>query len=108
MVSLKLDSNNNLLYKNNFLTIDNQDAIIQDIKTLLLMFKSEYPFNLDEGLDWYNLASYNNVNAIKTAIKERILSDSRIKAINSLEVSFKNGKMGLSAELVTKWGIINV
>ena len=108
MVSLKLDKENNIIFKNSFLTIENQDAIIQDIKNLLLMFKSEYPFDLNMGIEWYNLATYNNLNVIKTAIIERILTDKRIKSVNSLNVAFENGKLQINAELVTSYGVINV
>ena len=60
MRTLKLDKNNNLTFSNDFLTIDNKEAIKQDIKTLLLMWVTEYPFNINQGLNWYQLSKYNN------------------------------------------------
>ena len=51
MKTLKLDKNNNLTFSNNLETIENKDAIKQDIKTLLLMWLTEYPFNTNEGLN---------------------------------------------------------
>lgn len=33
-----------------------EQAIKLDIKNLLLMFKTEYPFNLTEGIPWYDKA----------------------------------------------------
>lgn len=108
MTSLKLDTNNNIVFENNFLTISDQDAIIQDVKNLLLMFQSEYPFDLTMGIPWYKLLTYNNSNVIKNVVKERILEDNRIKSVNNLKVFFENGKMQISAELITDLGIINV
>ena len=37
-----------------------EQAIKLDIKNLLLMFKTEYPFNLTEGIPWYDNALKNN------------------------------------------------
>lgn len=108
MTSLKLDKDNNIVFQNNFLTISNQDAIIQDVRNLLLMFQGEYPFDLTMGIPWYQLATYNNSNIIKNIVKERILEDNRIKSVKHLNVFFENGKMQISAELITDLGIINV
>lgn len=108
MTSLKLDKNNNIIFQNNFLTISDQDAIIQDVKNLLLMFQTEYPFDLTMGIPWYELATYNNSNVVKNTIKERILEDNRIQSVNNLNVFFENGKMQISAELITDLGVINV
>lgn len=108
MISLKLDKNNNIIFQNNFLTISDQDAIIQDVKNLLLMFQTEYPFDLTMGIPWYELSTYNNPNVIKNTIKERILEDNRIQSVNNLNVFFENGKMQISAELITDLGVINV
>ena len=108
MVSLKLDNQNNLIFKNNFMLVENKEAIIQDIKNLLLMFETEYPFDLTMGIPYYELAKNNNSNIIKNTIKERILEDTRVESITSLEVSFKGGKLQISAELNTSEGVVNV
>ena len=101
MRTLKLDKNNNLTFSNNLETIESKDAIKQDIKTLLLMWLTEYPFNTNEGLNWYQLATYNNKNDIIAEVKERILQDKRVLNINSIEVSFNNNLLSIEAELET-------
>ena len=53
MQTLRLDKNNNLILGNSFDTLDGAEAIKQDIKTLLLMWITEYPFNINKGLNWY-------------------------------------------------------
>ena len=108
MRTLKLDKNNNLTFSNNLETIESKDAIKQDIKTLLLMWLTEYPFNTNEGLNWYQLATYNNKNDIIAEAKERILQDKRVLNINSIEVSFNNNLLNIEAELETSEGIVNV
>lgn len=108
MKTLKLDKNNNLTFSNNLETIDNKDAIKQDIKTLLLMWLTEYPFNTNEGLNWYQLATYNNKNDIIAEVKERILQDRRVLNVNSIDISFNNNLLNIEAELETSEGIVNV
>ena len=108
MKTLKLDKNNNLTFSNNLETIESKEAIKQDIKTLLLIWLTEYPFNTNEGLNWYQLATYNNKNDIIAEVKERILQDKRVLNINNIEVSFNNNLLNIEAELETSEGIVNV
>ena len=108
MTTLKIDKNNNLEFSNDLQTIDSTEAIKQDIKTLLLMWLTEYPFNINEGLNWYQLSTYNNKNDIIIAVKDRILQDKRILNVNSIEVYFNNNILSIEAELETTEGIINV
>lgn len=108
MTTLKIDKNNNLEFSNDFQTIDSKEAIKQDIKTLLLMWLTEYPFNINEGLNWYQLSTYNNKNDIIIAVKDRILQDKRILNVNSIEVYFNNNILSIEAELETTEGIVNV
>lgn len=108
MTTLKIDKNNNLEFSNDFQTIDSKEAIKQDIRTLLLMWLTEYPFNINEGLNWYQLSTYNNKNDIIIAVKDRILQDKRILNVNSIEVYFNNNILSIEAELETTEGIVNV
>ena len=108
MTTLKIDKNNNLEFSNDFQTIDSTEAIKQDIKTLLLMWLTEYPFNINKGLNWYQLSTYNNKNDIIIAVKDRILQDKRILNVNSIEVYFNNNILSIEAELETTEGIVNV
>ena len=108
MKTLKLDKNNNLTFSNNLETIESKEAIKQDIKTLLLMWLTEYPFNTNEGLNWYQLSTYNNKSDIIAEVKERILQDKRVLNINNIEVSFNNNLLNIEAELETSEGIVNV
>lgn len=108
MQTLRLDKNNNLMFGNSFDTLSGAEAIKQDIKTLLLMWLTEYPFNINEGLNWYQLSTYNNKNDIIIAVKDRILQDKRVLNVNSIEVYFNNNILSIEAELETTQGIVNV
>ena len=72
------------------------------------MWLTEYPFNINEGLNWYQLSTYNNKNDIIIAVKDRILQDKRVLNVNSIDVSFHNNLLSIEAELETIEGIVNV
>lgn len=109
MVSLKLDNRNNLMFNSNFLTVSENEAVAQDIKNLLLLFKTENPFNLEEGINYYDLANENNRALIEDTIIERILQDGRIKSVKTIVVNFNNMNMNITTQLQLKNGsIINV
>lgn len=109
MTTFKLDSSNNLQFESNFETLSGSEALIQDIRTLLLMFKGEYPFNNDIGIDYYALMSANDRNELINTIFDRIKADSRVKSIKDSSVNVKNGKLELTCEILTSWGeVINV
>lgn len=108
MDTFYLDSNNNLVTSSDFILKSGQDAIIQDIKTLLLMFQSENPLNQNEGIAWYELLNQNNLASIQDAITKRLLEDTRIKNVRNMQLTNTNGTLEISATLYTTEGIINV
>lgn len=108
MKSFALDSNNNLIVSNKITTKSGVNAIKQDIKTLLLMFFNEYPFDRRKGIDWIDLTLRNNRVALKEAIIKRLLQDTRIKNIKNLDLQNENGKISITAEIYTSEGVINV
>lgn len=85
--SFKLDSNNNIIYNRNLTLISNEEALVQDIKNRLYMYKGEYPFNINEGIDYINYVRENNETGLLNAIIKRILEDTRIS-----NVSFEKGR----------------
>lgn len=93
MTSFKLDNSNNIVFNSNFVLVSDTEAIAQDAKNRLLMFETEYPFNLDEGIPYYELAKQNNKAVIENAIIERLLEDTRIKSVSTVSVNFINKKM---------------
>lgn len=107
-MTLETNNQNNLIFKTNFSKITGIESIKQDIRHRLLMWQTEYPFNINEGLPWYDLANSNDKNALKIAVKKRILEDARIKSVLALEISFLKGELQLVATLKTTEGIVNV
>ena len=108
METFYLDSNNNLVVTTDFLTKSGLEAIKQDVKTLLLMFQTENPLNLKEGLEWYDLLNKNNLVLIQTRITQRLLEDNRIRNVRNMELRMVNGALEISATLYTTEGVLNV
>lgn len=77
-VSFKLDSNNNIINNSNIILISDKAALVQDIKSLLYMYKGEYPYNTNKGIDYINYIRNNDETGLLAAIQSRILEDTRV------------------------------
>lgn len=108
MDTFALDSNNNLIVGDKIAVKGGIECIKQDIKTLLLMFFKEYPFDRRKGINWQDLTLRNNRVMLKEAIIKRLLQDPRIKNIKNLDLTNENGKISITAEIYTSEGVINV
>ena len=76
--SFKLDSNNNIINNSNFILISDTDALVQDIKTRLYMYKGEYPYNINQGIDYIDYMRSGDEKGLLAGIQRRILEDDRI------------------------------
>lgn len=94
-VSFKLDSNNNIINNSNIITVSDKDALVQDIKTLLYMYKGEYPYNKNQGIDYIGYMRDNNEQGLLAAIQARILEDSRVS-----NVTFETAKESSNLKIV--------
>ena len=109
MTTFKLDKNNNLCFESEFELLGGADALIQDIRNMLLMFKGEYPFDSSVGLDYYGMMSNQSKENIEQVILDRIRQDERVKSIKNVETTAKNGELNLSMQILTSWGeLVNV
>lgn len=94
-ISFKLDSNNNIINNSNIITVSDKDALVQDIKTLLYMYKGEYPYNTNKGIDYINYIRNNDETGLLAAIQSRILEDSRVS-----NVTFESAKESNNLKIV--------
>ena len=109
MTTFRIDEFNNLMLTGNIITISDDDATKQDLKTLLRMFNTEYPFDTREGVPYYNLSIRNNKELIKSNIVSRVMQDTRVKAVKRIDVVFLNRRMNISLDVILKNGVtINV
>lgn len=94
-VSFKLDSNNNIINNSNLIMVSGTPALVQDIKTLLYMYKGEYPYNTNKGIDYIEYMRNNDETGLLAAIQSRILEDSRVS-----NVTFETAKESNNLKIV--------
>lgn len=94
-LSFKLDSNNNIINNSNIVTVSDKDALVQDIKTLLYMYKGEYPYNTNKGIDYIAYLQNNDETGLLAAMQQRILEDTRVT-----NVTFETSKESNNLKIV--------
>lgn len=109
MTTLRLDSHNNIIAGDSFLTLQGNEALRQDIRTRLSMFLGEYPFNTTQGVDYIGLLQDNNRDNIKNAIIAEIKKDSRVAQVTIIKAELDKGVLMLDIQITSTQGeIINV
>lgn len=91
-ISFKLDSNNNIINNSNIITVSDKDALVQDIKTLLYMYKGEYPYNKNQGIDYISYMRNDDETGLLAAMQTRILEDERVTNV-TFETEKNNGNL---------------
>lgn len=91
-ISFKLDSSNNIINNSNFILVSDKDALVQDIKTRLYMYKGEYPYNKNQGIDYISYLRNNDETGLLAALQQRILEDERVTNV-SFETEKNNGNL---------------
>lgn len=94
-LSFKLDSNNNIINNSNIVTVSDKDALVQDIKTLLYMYKGEYPYNTNKGIDYIAYLQNNDETGLLATMQQRILEDARVT-----NVTFETAKESNNLKIV--------
>lgn len=91
-LSFQLDSKNNIVHNSNFIFISDKAALVQDIKTLLYMYKGEYPYNTNKGIDYIEYMRNNDETGLLAAMQQRILEDTRVTNV-TFETDENNGNL---------------
>lgn len=107
MISLKVDKNNNLLASGEIETAQGVGAIAQDIKNYLMMWRSEYPYDVTQGIDYKTFYQTQDKQELLTEITNRIMADSRIISVDydisnktqNLQINLKTVLGGVTIEL---------
>lgn len=102
--SLKLDENNNLVFGSNFVLCDGIESLTQDLKTKLDLWKGEFIYNLELGIDYKSLLLNNNIDLLKSSIEDSINDDPRVKSVEITELEVKEGLWNLQAKVTTEEG----
>lgn len=105
MITFAVDNNNNLLFKSDIIVKSGLDAIVQDVRTRLNMWKGEDIYNIENGIDYKNIIQSNNIQVIKNIIKDEILKDDRIEKIEFLEFNNYFNKLNIKLQIETTEGV---
>ncbi len=92
-----LDANKDWTFgqgQNNFFS--NNAAIVQNIRTRLLMFLGDCFFDLGAGIDWINLLGSKNQVALNLAISTTILNTENVVGIRQLTTDFNSNTRNFS------------
>lgn len=109
MQTFKLDNKNNLIVNSNIVLINDNEALLQDINTKLRLIKGEYPFNINDGIDYFNLIQNNNRANIKETIIKELLKDSRISQVIIDKLETNGNTLILDIRIITIDGsVLNV
>ena len=91
-LSFQLDSKNNIVHNRNFVLISDKAALIQDIKTRLYMYKGEYPYDKNKGIDYIDYLQNDDKTGLLAAMQTRILEDTRVTNV-TFETDENNGNL---------------
>ena len=86
-----LDSNGDWCFgkgRNSYLR-DNQ-ALLLNIKTRILEFYQDCFFDMEKGIDWWNLMGGKNLQKVLVDVRKTILESYQVRRIVSLEYALQN------------------
>lgn len=111
MQTVGLDENNNIVIKQGNITVkDGIDALAQDIKTRVGLYKGENLFDISEGIDYDNqvLGVIAGYNFYEELIKNRILGNPEVKTVSNIELSRQGRQLNATAEIQSIYGDIRL
>lgn len=109
MVSLKIDENNNLEFADNLILTSGIEALKQDARNKISMWRGEYPYNINEGIDYLEILKTGNKNLFIAELRQALLSDDRILNVDITVGKVRNGKVTIELAITTKQGeLVNV
>lgn len=74
-------SNNGLVVTDTIQTLSETKSLIQDVKSMLQMWKREYPFNVNEGIDYIEFFQSQDKLQLLAEIRTRIQKDPRVQTV---------------------------
>lgn len=81
MTSFELDKNNNLVVEGYIGIVDNNEALEQDIKNIIMLQKKEYIYDINKGVDWIQFIQTKDAALLLNNIETQIYKDKRVKSV---------------------------
>ena len=95
-----LDTNGDWVFgkgRNSYVKDDK--ALMLNIKTRLLSFLGDCFFDVDAGIDWWNLLGEKDVKRLAASVQRIILNSYGVKRIVKLDYSLNNRALSITASL---------
>lgn len=111
MQTLQLDEHNNLVISNTSLNvIDGIEACAQDTKTRVGLCFGENPYDVTEGIDYFNdiLGRLGGLDYVREAIRKRILASDEIVQIENMETKAHNGELDVVVNISSIYGVFEI
>lgn len=109
MIYRKLDTNGDYAFGKNLQNfVYNGDAVVQAIKTNLLLFKGEWWEDTSDGLPAFqNIlgipASQQNEDAVALIVKERIASTKGVSKVTNCVCTYTDRQLTISYSIITDY-----
>ncbi len=82
--------------------VGGMEQLKQDIECQLKLFKGENPYNLDEGIAWYDEIEYYSEARMKAVIRERILTVNNVSGLEEdVVITLVSGTLNVSCFVTT-------
>lgn len=106
MVSLQVDSSNNLVFGDNLFTIDGLECLKQDARHKISMWAGENPYNITEGINYLEILRTANRNLFIAELRQALLKDDRILNVDVKIGKVINDKITIELMITTQKGEI--
>ena len=76
--------------------LKNNEALMMNIKTRLLSFLNDCFFDMEAGIDWWNLLGEKDQKAILVSVQRIVLRSSQVKRIVDLQSHLNNRRFSIT------------
>lgn len=111
METISLDEENNLVLKNGSLQKkEGVEALAQDIKTAVGLYRGENRFDISEGIDYDNdmLGKFAGREYYSQAIRNRIEGVEEVEGVKRVDVTFEGRVVKIDADVKSVYGDLKV
>lgn len=83
------------------------EALKQNVKSRILCFFGDCFFDMEFGINWFQLLGYRGEKELQNALKNMIVSTEGVIGIKSFDVYIKNRIMTINYTINTEFGVVS-
>lgn len=111
MQTVWLDENNNIVLRAGNIQLKNGiEALAQDIKTRVGLYKGENRFDITEGIEYDNemLGKFGGIEYYRQVIRNRIEGAPEVEGVKRITVEKKGTQLTVTADIQSIYGGITI